>query len=151
MIYVLQVDDYRFIKVGFCEEGNLEKRIASLQTGCPYPIKLVGSVPGTISQEQSLHDSLRRAFARIRIPICGNEWYPGRQQWPRQFVAELLSGGFDAAFAFSGKYHENVKQPGAKGGDTSSVNLMQNQKRKRKRRRKNHPGSGANTSWASPT
>lgn len=130
MIYVLQVDDYRFIKVGFCEEGNLEKRIASLQTGCPYPISLVGTVSGTLSQEQSLHDSLRRAFARIRIPICGNEWYPGKQHWPRQFVSELLSGGFESAFAFSNKYHENVKQPGAKGGDTSMVNLMENKKRR---------------------
>lgn len=46
------------IKIGFSKnDPNL--RIKGLQTGCPYPIRLLGFVIGTATQEAELHDVLR--------------------------------------------------------------------------------------------
>lgn len=42
------------VKVGFTA-GDPEKRIKNLQTGCPYPIKLLGYIFGSVEREQELH------------------------------------------------------------------------------------------------
>lgn len=48
------------VKIGYTK-GDPEKRVRSLQTGCPYPIKLLGYVFGNIHREQELHDVLKSA------------------------------------------------------------------------------------------
>lgn len=46
------------VKVGYTK-GDPEKRIRGLQTGCPFPIKLLGYVFGNANREQELHNVLR--------------------------------------------------------------------------------------------
>ena len=77
MIYCLYIEKFKFVKFGYTRSTDVNKRIAELQTGCPYEIKPVFTVEGTLRQEQELHSALRKAFARCHIPIPPNEWYPG--------------------------------------------------------------------------
>jgi hypothetical protein len=46
------------VKIGYTK-GDPEKRVRSLQTGCPFPIKLLGYVFGNVHREQELHDVMR--------------------------------------------------------------------------------------------
>jgi hypothetical protein len=46
------------VKIGF-SKGDPRLRVKSLQTGCPLPIRLLGFVIGTLSQEAELHDVLK--------------------------------------------------------------------------------------------
>lgn len=46
------------VKIGFTA-GDPFKRLASLQTGCPFPMHLMGIVLGRKSDERELHDVLR--------------------------------------------------------------------------------------------
>lgn len=55
------------VKVGFTKTDP-ERRIRSLQTGCPFPILLLGYVFGSVDREQELHD----VFKDWRV--CG-EWF----------------------------------------------------------------------------
>lgn len=126
MIYVVEVQDQKFVKIGFTESGELANRIAALQTGCPYEIKPVVFVDGTLRQERSLHAVLRDAFLRIRIPHPPNEWYPGRNPFMQSFLEELALG-FAYGFQHCAKYHQNVKQPG-KDRDGNSRSISENVK-----------------------
>ena len=111
MIYAAQILDRKFVKVGYTADLP-EERIATLQTGCPYEIKLIGHTVGTLRQEQSLHDALLRAFTRIRVPHPPNEWYPGKNTLMKSALEHLLDGGFDQCWAFLTRYDQNVKQAG---------------------------------------
>lgn len=46
------------VKIGYTK-GDPEKRVKGLQTGCPFPIKLLGYVFGNIDREKELHDVMR--------------------------------------------------------------------------------------------
>ena len=85
MIYVAEILDSKFIKVGFAA-GEVKRRISELQTGCPFEIKILLEVEGTLRQEQSLHSALTKAFGRIRIPCPPNEWYPGKHPFIQRFL-----------------------------------------------------------------
>lgn len=69
MIYAVTINKGKFVKIGFTNNNDLEKRVSQLQTGNPYYIKPEFMVEGTIRQEQTLHASLKTAFDRIRIPF----------------------------------------------------------------------------------
>ena len=47
-----------WVKIGFTK-WEPASRMASLQTGCPYPMSLLGFVPGARGLERDLHDVLR--------------------------------------------------------------------------------------------
>lgn len=47
-----------YIKIGF-SKYDPNKRLKNLQTGCPFPIKLLGFVIGRMSQEEELHSVLK--------------------------------------------------------------------------------------------
>lgn len=56
LVYFLQVNDDGPIKIGWT--GDTEKfasRRSALQTGCPWPLQLVGTAPGTHDLERALH------------------------------------------------------------------------------------------------
>ena len=55
------------IKIGFSERLALV-RLQSLRTGCPYPLQMIGNIPGTYQNESATH----RYFAKDRL--CG-EWF----------------------------------------------------------------------------
>lgn len=72
------------VKIGFTK-GDPEKRIKGLQTGCPFPIKLLGYVFGNVHREQELHDVMRdeRVFG---------EWFEYTDFVKRVIEGELSEG-----------------------------------------------------------
>lgn len=46
------------VKIGFTRK-NPYARMADLQTGCPFKLKMIGFVVGNIEMERELHDVLR--------------------------------------------------------------------------------------------
>lgn len=65
-IYWLKAGDAGLVKVGLTD--NVAKRIASLQTGCPYPMVLLRQEPGDRAVEDALHRHYRAKHARA-------EWF----------------------------------------------------------------------------
>lgn len=113
MIYVAKIQDGKFIKVGFSGAKSVSERLSTLQTGCPYKIDEVFCIEGTLMQEQAIHGALKAAFARVRIPMPPNEWYPGKTPFFKEFL-ENLKYGFDFGLTFLEKYNVAVKQPSTK-------------------------------------
>ena len=71
MIYFLKTDrENSPIKIGYTSRPNTRKRIAELQTGCPYKLSLIGTMRGTLELEKSLHD----IFSYWRCD-GGQDWY----------------------------------------------------------------------------
>lgn len=59
MIYVLRTKGAPFLKVGFTET-DMERRMAGLQTGCPYELELIDVRSGTLQDEKYIHDDLKK-------------------------------------------------------------------------------------------
>ena len=129
MIYVVEVLQRKFIKVGFSADPDVSVRIAQLQTGNPFEIVPVFTIEGTLRQEQSLHSALNNAFTRIRISIPGNEWYPGKHPFTEKFL-EHLKYGFEHGFAIASQMDRNVKQPGKKNAADCPNLLWEKNRRK---------------------
>lgn len=125
MIYVAEIQQGRFRKIGFCSDENPEFRIAQLQTGCPYQITLLFAVEGTLRQEKSIHAALEKAFARNGIPVPPNEWYPGKHQFFVDFLGALKFGA-NQGIAWAEKYNPAVKQWSKKRGERSLVKRWPN-------------------------
>ena len=119
MIYVVQIQNNKFVKVGFSSDEDPARRVSELQTGNPYEIKVLFTTYGTLKQEQALHTALRTAFGRIRVPMPPNEWYPGKHPFMEGFL-EYLKYGPDAGLAYLDNYDPAVKQPGKKKDKTST-------------------------------
>lgn len=67
-VYFITAADPGFpIKIGFMKKRT-DLRLRTLQTGCPYPLFLVGTVPGTYRDERTLH----RRFSAQRL---SGEWF----------------------------------------------------------------------------
>lgn len=65
-IYVIHADGTNRIKIGYTQ--NLKERSASIQTGCPYPIKVLTTWPGQTWMEKEIH----KYFSKFR---CSGEWF----------------------------------------------------------------------------
>jgi hypothetical protein len=65
-VYVIHAVGTNRIKIGY--SADPEKRLAQLQTGSPYELKLLAQWPGTAEVEQRIHQRL----AQYR---CGGEWF----------------------------------------------------------------------------
>lgn len=63
-VYFIRAHD--FVKIGFTVD--VSKRIGGIQTGCPYPIELLFSVPGTVQTEREFHH-------RFRNQRQNGEWF----------------------------------------------------------------------------
>jgi hypothetical protein len=73
-VYFIACEPLEAVKIGFTKSSPLSRK-ASLQTGCPSPLKLLTYVPGTIEDERRLHE----AFAALHIH---GEWF--RHEWKLQ-------------------------------------------------------------------
>lgn len=116
MIYAVQVLDQKFVKIGYCRGPTALARISALQTGCPFKITELFSIEGTLLQEKSLHAALTKAFARIRIQVPPNEWYPGRNQFFQGFLAHLKYG-FDVGLTYAEQHNQFVEQKDSEPAD----------------------------------
>lgn len=65
-VYFIQQGEDGPVKIGYTT--SIQNRLASLQTGSPYELKLLGFYEGTIEQEKTLH----QLFAEERI---NGEWF----------------------------------------------------------------------------
>lgn len=63
-VYFMQAGDY--IKIGY--SATIHKRVKQLQTGCPYELKLLLALKGTLSTEKAFHK-------RFQEERYNNEWF----------------------------------------------------------------------------
>lgn len=80
MIYFAQVNGDGPIKIGFTSKPWLNLRMKSLRTFCPYPIAVLGVMPGEASQERALH-------RRFKLCKVRGEWFRPEPELV-QFIAE---------------------------------------------------------------
>lgn len=66
MIYLIAIDDLGLCKIGYAK--NVRRRIATLQTGCPFAYRLIAEREGDEALERSIH----RAAASYRKR---GEWF----------------------------------------------------------------------------
>lgn len=59
MIYFIQAIDNGNIKIGFTAAKSAETRRKTFQTGYPAKLILLGTIPGTIHDEKSIHKELK--------------------------------------------------------------------------------------------
>lgn len=107
MIYAVEILNFGFVKIGFSDSEMVSKRIAELQTGNPFQIKEVFTIPGTIRQEKSLHAMLNAAFSTTGIKCPPNEWYVGRAPMFKEFLRHLKHG-FDFGMSYLGKFEQSM-------------------------------------------
>ena len=74
MIYFVQAEIGGPVKIGYTIAESAGKRVAELQCGCPWPLKLVFTMPGTPQTEAKLH----RRFAHLRVH---GEWFEPRDDF----------------------------------------------------------------------
>lgn len=70
MIYFVRCQARNAIKIGTADDPAA--RLRGLQTACPDDLELLGSIPGSESEERALH----RKFAELRIR---GEWFRAEQ------------------------------------------------------------------------
>lgn len=71
MIYFVQAEETRLVKIGRCADGNLDERVKAMQTGCPHKLVVIGVVEeggGKGVSEEGLHHH----FAKLHVR---GEWY----------------------------------------------------------------------------
>lgn len=66
-IYFIKSDETKEIKIGYTS-GEVEKRLKSLQTGHPYKLQVLATMPGSRDDEKNLHER----FASSRL---SGEWF----------------------------------------------------------------------------
>lgn len=71
--FIKCLDDNGYIKIGVAQD--VKKRLDSLQTGCPYPLKVICAI-GCDNREHALatEKRLHRYFGHSRV---GGEWFYG--------------------------------------------------------------------------
>lgn len=67
MIYFIQCGDNGPIKIGYTSD-DLQGRIRTLQTNCPYKLELIGRMKGTMEDEKLIH-------ARFLDSRLEGEWF----------------------------------------------------------------------------
>ena len=73
MVYFIQAGGHgRPIKVGYSK--NPSKRLKQLQTGCPYKLNLLFTIPGNKKKEAELHYQFRFLQYTGDEPLKG-EWF----------------------------------------------------------------------------
>jgi hypothetical protein len=58
-IYFIQARGDGPIKIGFTAD-NPRRRMVKIQSDCPWPVRLLGAIEGTVSQEKQIHLVLAR-------------------------------------------------------------------------------------------
>lgn len=79
-VYFVRV--HHFVKIGVTR--NLDNRLASLQSTCPYKIHLLLALDGTRQLEQQLHE-------RFNSSLRWNEWFHYTKEI-RDFIRQRVEG-----------------------------------------------------------
>ena len=78
--YVYFIQGGKYVKIGYTENPDISKRLGELQTGCPFPLKVIGSIPANRSLEWYLH----RIYRQWRTH---GEWFRISAPGLRQIIA----------------------------------------------------------------
>lgn len=84
MIYLLHAQGTHYYKIGFTDT-DVERRKASLQTGCPFRLVIASSIPGDKRMEIQIH----QRWAKYKSDAM-NEWYI----FPPQIIESVLETDF---------------------------------------------------------
>jgi hypothetical protein len=103
MIYFVEVERTGEIKVGF--STDVEKRIKSLSTASPYPLRLLIAVPGSFAEEKLIH----YAFSSERL---NGEWFRGDGRL-RAFALRIASMSHEQALTEISSLAVAIKQVNA--------------------------------------
>lgn len=82
-VYFVEAIGSDRIKIGFTTK--FERRMKALRTGCPFPIVLLHSEPGTLRDERATH---RRFATSVAVP--GSEWFHATPEL-RAYVKERMA------------------------------------------------------------
>ncbi len=85
-VYFLRAGDSGPIKIGFTS-GRVGYRLQKLKTGCPWPIVIIGSLPGERKHERYVH----RVLMKHRME---GDWFAPSAETCEK-VEEILSPGFE--------------------------------------------------------
>ena len=66
MIYF--ITDGEYVKIGFTDQDDAENRLKALQVGNARKLTLIGTIPGGLTEEATLH----KVFAQLR---ANGEWF----------------------------------------------------------------------------
>jgi len=88
LIYAIQGPPGTPVKIGFSTPRALQRRLASLQTGNPYQLRILCHAQGYLRDE-------RKAHAVLEADGLVGEWFAWSER-TRRFV-DAMSGGIDAA------------------------------------------------------
>lgn len=95
MIYFVEMEGSKAIKIGFTANDDVSRRLAQLQTGQPARLNLLGTIPGDMAAEKALHAE----FAGYR---ANGEWFEGPPIF-RRFLEYMITNQtlwtFSRAFA----------------------------------------------------
>jgi hypothetical protein len=83
MVYFIEAGNTGLIKIGHTE-GTVERRIAELQPGCPFALRVVGTMDGGRDTERDLHLMFEDRRAR-------GEWFMADDNM-RDVLARLAGG-----------------------------------------------------------
>lgn len=82
MIYFVQYGRTPYVKIGYTGQDDLLKRISSLQTATPEPLKILAVLDGTTAEEGALH----ARFSEHEV-LEDREWF-----WIRGDLKDFLAG-----------------------------------------------------------
>lgn len=78
-VYIIRAGNRGSIKVGVA--GNVERRIAVLQTGNPFELKIMATIPcGSYAKAYETESRIHKIFKRQRIR---GEWFQGNIEFKR--------------------------------------------------------------------
>lgn len=109
MIYAVHILNQKFVKVGYTASDDVTRRVAELQTGNPFEIRVLRIFPGNMAREQELHWLLKEAFLRLNMPVPANEWYPGLHPLFRGFL-QAADESLSASVAYLNQRIDNHKE-----------------------------------------
>ena len=89
MVYFLRTHDKEFIKIGFTEDGRINRRLKEIQREFPRPIYLIGTIRGTLKDESRWH----KVWAGLRKPR--SEWFWTHPSLVDAILHELSTGFID--------------------------------------------------------
>lgn len=78
MIYFVEAEGVRLIKIGYTHEDGFDARLATLQVWVPIRLNLIGTMPGTEIEERKLH----ARFGEVR---SHGEWF-----WPSRELLDFI-------------------------------------------------------------
>jgi len=107
MVYFILCDGGiapRYAKIGCCKSEDVEQRLRKLQTGCPYPLRVIFTIEGDHEVEKAVHRELRLWHRR-------GEWYEMTEQvlaWVNDeaadFAAAIMASGVTFDYGHYNKY-----------------------------------------------